>query len=128
MVSEEEALEGEQKDIQTSVAEVDLCPLPTVSETVSNVDINPNLSSSSREEIENLLQTFSDVLTDSPGTTSLIEHDIQLTTTEPFRVKGYPVPFHLRETVKQEVDKMLRLGVIEPSNAQFASPIVLVQK
>ena len=91
-----------------------LCPLPLGEETYQNVDINPDLTESCKQDIESLLEEFSDVFTDIPGNTTLIEHDIRLTTTDPIRVKGYPVPFHLRETVKEEVEKMLQLGVIEP--------------
>jgi len=51
-----------------------------------------------------------------------------LTTNDPIRIKGYPIPFHSQPVVKEEVEKMLDLGVIEPSNAPFSSPIVLIKK
>jgi hypothetical protein len=33
-----------------------------------------------------------------------------------------------RKAEKEEVDRMLELGVIEPSNAEWASPVVLIPK
>jgi hypothetical protein len=128
VITETEIESKEQEVSQTEVDEVVLCPLPLGEETYQNVDINPDLTESCKQDIESLLEEFSDVFTDIPGNTTLIEHNIQLTTTDPIRVKGYPVPFHLRETVKEEVEKMLQLGVIEPSNSPFASPIVLIRK
>jgi hypothetical protein len=72
-----------------------------------------------------LLNTFSD---DLSGDTHLIQHNIKLTTSELVRTKGYPIPFHSQQIVKDEVDKMLELEVIEPSNAPFSSPIALIRK
>lgn len=37
-------------------------------------------------------------------------------------------PFGKRDIEKQEIEKMLEKGVIEPSNSPWASPIVLVAK
>ena len=34
----------------------------------------------------------------------------------------------MRETVKKDLDKMLQLGVIQPSSSPWASPIILVEK
>ena len=53
---------------------------------------------------------------------------IQLTSTKPIRSKAYPLPFALRESAGKELDFMLASGVIEPSTAPYASPIVVVKK
>ena len=52
----------------------------------------------------------------------------QLTSAEPIRSKAYPLPFAMREAVDKEIDSMLACGVIEPSTAAYASPIVVVKK
>ena len=97
-------------------------------EGVSDVEIDPNLEEERREEISSLLQDFTDVLTDIPGKTDLIEYGIRLTTEEPVRSKPYPVPHAKKETIQQEVEMMLRMGVIEMSSSPYASPVVLVGK
>ena len=48
-----------------------------------------------------LLEEYSDVLTDIPGKTNLAECNIELTDDIPFRVKAYPVPY----AMKKEMDK-----------------------
>ncbi|KAL8605939.1 hypothetical protein ACOMHN_024763 [Nucella lapillus] len=53
---------------------------------------------------------------------------VDLTDDNPIRSKPYPVPFSQRETVKEEVEAMFKMGVIEPSVSPYASPIVLVKK
>ena len=54
--------------------------------------------------------------------------EIRLTTEDPVRCKPYPVPYARREAIKQEVNKMLELGVIERSNSPYAAPVVMVPK
>ena len=104
------------------------CPSKVGNETIADVDICKELSVEQRGQVDKVLNEFADVLTDIPGTTTFIEHDIKLNTAEPIRSKGYPIPYQSVDTVNEEVNKMLELGVIEPSNAPFSSPIVLIRK
>ncbi|XP_062599512.1 uncharacterized protein LOC134261046 [Saccostrea cucullata] len=92
------------------------------------VDINPELSPEDRKKVTSLLDQFTDVLSDDPGYTQLIEHDIKINSSQPIRVKSYAIPFSMREIADKEVDKMLELNVIEPSESPFSSPVVLVKK
>ena len=75
-----------------------------------------------------LIKEYSGIFTDEPGRTELVEHAIQLTTNKPVRVKPYPIPFPIVSLFEQEVDKMLRLGVIVPSKSPYCSPLLLVKK
>ena len=47
---------------------------------------------------------------------------------EPIRQQPYRVPVARKEVVKKEIDKMLDMGIIQPSTSPWASPIVLVEK
>ena len=40
----------------------------------------------------------------------------------------YPTPYKMQAVVDQEIDNMLAMGVIERSEAAYASPLVLVKK
>jgi len=60
--------------------------------------------------------------------TNLIEHNFELTQTEPVRCKAYPTPYKTQEIVDKEIDDLLEMGVIERSEAPYASPLVLVKK
>jgi len=44
------------------------------------------------------------------------------------RHKLYPVPYKMQEVIDKEIDVMLSMGVIEHSEAPYASPLVLVKK
>ena len=97
-------------------------------ETYRDVSISYELTEEHRNEVRELLAKYPDVLTSIPGRTELLEHDIKLSTTEPVRSKGYPIPYKTREIMESEIDEMIELGVIEPLISPYSSPIVLVQK
>ena len=48
-------------------------------ETVENVNINPDLSVEQKNEALEILREFPEVFTDIPGETHLVEYDIKLT-------------------------------------------------
>ena len=95
---------------------------------IKDVHIGDKLNEIQRAEILNIVSSFPDVFTENPGSTTVEQHRIDLTTDEPVRAKVYPLPFAVQEEVCQEIDKMLELGVIEPSNSPYVAPIVLVRK
>lgn len=74
------------------------------------------------------LDEISDVLSDLPGKKTLGVHQIKLTSDKPIRSKPYPLPFTSRDTVCEEVRKMLEAGIIEPSDSPYSSPIVIEKK
>lgn len=61
-----------------------------------------------------------------PRTTNLVVQKINITQSEPVRVKPYPVPFHTEKT--EEVQKMLQLKVIEPPSSPYSAPVVIARK
>ena len=70
---------------------------------------------------------FPDVLSDLPGYTNILQHDIKLSTNIPVR-KSRPIPYNMLEVVNKEVDQMLKMNIIEPSTSPYSSPVVIVKK
>jgi hypothetical protein len=103
-------------------------PALTQKEFASDVDVCGNLSGEQQQEVRRLLGNYQDVFTDIPGNTNLGYHDIKLTDKNPIRSKPYPIPHAIRETVKEEVKAMISMGVVEPSESPYASPLVVVKK
>ena len=97
-------------------------------ETVENVNINPDLSVEQKNEALEILREFPEVFTDIPGETHLVECDIKLTSSEPVKVKQYPMPHNVIEDVKTEVQKMIEMDVIERSQSPYSFPIVMIKK
>lgn len=97
-------------------------------ETYNDVNISENVTSDQRNGIQKLCESFANVLTDKPGVTNLVDHEIQLMRNEPVRIKQYPFPFHTEKTIKEEVDKMLQLKVIKSSSSPYCAPVVIARK
>jgi hypothetical protein len=63
-----------------------------------------------------------------PGDSNLTEHQIEVTSEEPIRSKPYAIPYNVRESLKEDIQAMLQMGVIRESKSPYASPVVVVRK
>jgi len=97
-------------------------------ETIDDVEMSNKLTVQQENDIRYLLMEFKDVLTDIPGRTTLVEHDIRMTTDDPVRANSYSVPYQMKTTIRDEMDKMLQMGVVEASESPYAAPVVMVRK
>ena len=94
----------------------------------SDVWVDDKLSPNQQNEVTDLLQGFSETLSDLPGRTRCIEHKIRVVDDTPFRIRQYPLPVHATDAVDTEVDNMLASGIIRRSSSPYASPITVVMK
>ncbi|XP_076435072.1 uncharacterized protein LOC143274949 [Babylonia areolata] len=98
-------------------------------ETVDCVALGPQLVSKQQTDARDLLNEYSELFTEFPGRTDLVQHDIKLTSSTPVRSKPYPMPYATRESLKGDIQEMLKLGVIrESTGSPYASPVVVVKK
>lgn len=102
--------------------------IPSLDAGREEVIINHELSTERLEDVKTLMSEYDGVFSALPGCTDAIVHDIKLITSEPFRSKCYPVPLHLEKHFESEVDKLLELGIIQPSTSPYSSPVVMVKK
>lgn len=61
------------------------------------------------------------------GCTNRVEHVI-VTNSSPIKQRYYRVNPIVQGQINKELDEMLRLGIVEPSNSPWSSPILLVKK
>ena len=123
-------IEYEEGKVESVIDEEQLLDTRRTSEkeTYKDVKISSKLSASQKRDMKNLVFQYRDVFTDKPGTTNLAEHKIEMVTDDPVRVKPYPIPYSLREELKQDIEQMLDMGVIRKSDSSYSSPIVIVRK
>ena len=111
-------------------SEIDIIanPLLVPQEGIDNVAINEALEVSQKGELKALLETFEDVLTNVPGKTNLLQHDVKLNSDVPISKKAYILPYAMRDKVKKEILDMVEAGIAEKSTSPYASRIVIVPK
>ena len=90
--------------------------------------VGEQLSAEQHADLDQLLTDFRDVMRNTPGRTDRAEHRIETGGARPVRLPPYRLPHAYRDTVKQELDEMLKQGIIEPSSSEWSAPIVLVKK
>ena len=120
-------LVSEDQDSQLGSEDTMFCPLEAT-ESWTDVSICLQLTDVQKVETIRLLEEYGDVFSDLPGHTDIAECTIELVDDTPIRCKNYPVPFAMEQVVKEDVIKMDRVGITEPSTSYYASPSVIVRK
>ncbi|XP_033739239.1 uncharacterized protein LOC117326590 [Pecten maximus] len=123
-------VEEDDGDVEDELPSTDCfnVPTPVRTETVNDVQVSDLLTTKQKEDVSALLDEFADVLSDVPGRTHISAHEIRTTTDEPVRAKNYPIPYSMKDTIREEVEKMLKMGVIEKSDSPYSAPVVIVRK
>lgn len=81
--------------------------------------VSPESTDDQCNDVNVLLDEFPDVMSYLPRLTTFGVHQIKLISNKLIRSKPYPLPFTSRDTVCDEVRKMLEAGVIEPSDSRY---------
>ena len=105
-----------------------------------NVSLTPNIESKEdviicdeltveqKQQLHDLLSDYSDIFSDVPQVTNVIKYAVNTGTNDPINKRPYPLPYAMRNQIKEEVDKMLKAGIVESSDSPYAAPVVLVRK
>jgi len=86
-----------------------------------------NIPEKQKGEVTALLESFEDIFTDTPGTTTLCSHHINLIPgSKP--VSSLPYGLHPDKAIvaEKEIAELFDMGNIKQSDSPWASPIVLV--
>lgn len=94
---------------------------------ITEGDLQTKLKEEEQFRLDSLVSRYKAMMGDGIGCTNLVEHRI-VTKSNPVRQRPYRVSPVLQKLIEEEIDEMLRMGVIEPSNSPWASPVVLVRK
>src|SRR6266498_1682971 len=94
--------------------------------------LNNNLTKEEQHQLNELLKEFEDIIStdENPklGRTEIIKHEIKVTK-NPIKSRPYPVKDNKREKwMKEEIERMLKEGIIKKSKSPWTSPVVLVSK
>ena len=122
-----DVIEEKEDDYLVDI-DIKVSPQVVGKETVDDGITSSELNDEQKDQLSELLTELSDAFTDVPKKTNLIQHKVKLTTDKPVYRKPYPIPYALTEKVQQELNDMLKLGIIEPTTSPYAAPIVILKK
>ncbi|CAM5160097.1 unnamed protein product [Natator depressus] len=81
-----------------------------------------------RHQIKELCASFAPMFSATPGWTKQAYHSIDTGNAHPIRAQPYRMSPQAKTAIEREIQDMLQMGVIHPSNSAWASPGVLVPK
>ena len=113
--------------------EEEVMRLSVIAEDMSeDVDVGMVMSGVCKDfEMTSVVQLkldFPEVFSNLPGKTDLCKLRIETGDSAPIALRPYRPPDRMKDGVREEVDKLVRLGVAEPSFSPWASPVVPVPK
>lgn len=87
-----------------------------------------DLDVSQKEKLDKLLENFSDIFSENGPPTQCIEHFINTVDEQPVATVPYRLNETKRNTLKIEIEKMLKSDIIEESESPWAAPVVMIPK
>ena len=87
-----------------------------------------HLSETQEQSLRELFDNFPELFKDTPGRTTLTKHDVDVGDTRPIKQHPYRANPQKQEIIRKEVQYMLDNDLIEPSNSEWSSPVVLTAK
>ena len=80
-----------------------------------------------RKFLEKELAALSEATSERRGTT-LATHHIDVGEAQAIKQRYYPFAPAVEKAMQEEVDKMLKEGIIEPSSSDWSSPVVMIKR
>ncbi|GFU29221.1 retrovirus-related Pol polyprotein from transposon 17.6 [Trichonephila clavipes] len=85
------------------------------------------LSPSQIDELKQVITKNKDVFSPDPGTTHLMRMNIELISDKPIKTKPYRMSPRQINILREDIKRLLELGVIEIGQSDYTSPLILVE-
>jgi len=87
------------------------------------------LTEEQQTKLLDVLDKYCCCFSDKPGLCKVIEHEINVSQDfKPKRLRSHRVPENLKPMVEEQIQELLHLGIIRPSQSEMGSPLVCVLK
>lgn len=97
---------------------------------ISTLDSNKiNITPAQRKRLDEIITTFLVPTKETPlGRTNVLFHKIDTGTAAPVKQRYYSVSPYIQALIDEELERMIKLGVIERSFSPWSSPVIPVPK
>jgi hypothetical protein len=79
-------------------------------------------------EVEEILRKYHRSFSSIPGRCVDYEYGFEVEDHVPFTAKERPIPYMMREAVREQIEMMIEHGIIEPASSPYSNPLVIVPK
>ena len=86
------------------------------------------LSEEQRRQLGDILRSFDKTFSDTPGKADVAPFTIPTGSSAPIAQYPYRIPHKWREKAREEIQQLLKNGIIQPSSSPWTSPVVCVPK
>jgi hypothetical protein len=100
----------------------------TTDQLRAKVSENNKLSPSQQEELFKVLSKYQRSLTKRPGRCTEFDYEFKIEGSMPASANSRPIPFALRDQVRDQILSMLRDGILEESYSAYVNPLTLVTR
>lgn len=98
-------------------------------DSIEGITSEDNLDPEERSKLKEILDGhFKDDKPTALGRTDRVKHIINTGDSSPIKQRYYSVSPARQKLINEELDRMLELGVVEPSQSAWSSPIMLLDK
>lgn len=84
------------------------------------VNASEELNGELKKELQNILWQHANIFTDIPGQTDFVQYEVEITDRDPVKVKPYQMTYTLKDLFKQEVEVLLKAGIIKLSRTVYS--------
>lgn len=95
---------------------------------VEGINSEAYLSLEERKQLQELVETHFNKASPTLGRVDRVKHTIDTGNAPAIKQRYYAISPARQKLVNDELDKMLELGIVEPSHSDWSSPILLVDK
>lgn len=113
------AIKGDEKESEFVVCEREL------EKTVSCLT---HLSAEEKQSLLAVLWKHRDVFSDKPGLAKDFVHRIRVVDDSPYVMKSYPIPHAYESQVDEQINVMIKEGIIKKAPSPYINPLVVVAK
>jgi RNase H-like domain found in reverse transcriptase/Integrase zinc binding domain/Reverse transcriptase (RNA-dependent DNA polymerase)/Integrase core domain len=97
-------------------------------QNIDDIKTGHNLTNAQKQSLTQAIQAFKVVEGAKLGHTNILQHHIDVGDAKPIHTRPYIYSPPVEEKIHEEVKRMERLGVIEPSSSPWSHPLVAVSK
>lgn len=95
---------------------------------IENAVNHAHLSRKGQQQLQEILERNTQVCTLQLGRTDVLQHCIYTNQQVPVKQRPYRMSPVKQTLIKEQLEEMLKAGLVEPSSSGWASPVVLVPK